>query len=82
MTTLSGTGVYQSYAGLTDVAMFESVIGSQLAVAAGTGFSAMSVQAVPEPSSCLFMGLMSLGLFGRFGRERFRDVTESLPSTL
>ncbi len=50
-----------SYAGLpaADIPVFESLIGKSFVLSAGTGYSPISVQAVPEPSTWL-MGMSGL----------------------
>jgi len=55
ITTLTGNGpsAAVSYAGLpaADIPLFESLIGDTLFQSIGTGYSLISVQAVPEPST-------------------------------
>lgn len=54
ITSLTGKGpsAAVSYAGLpaADIPVFESLIGKSLDLSMGTGYSPISVQAVPEPS--------------------------------
>lgn len=63
--TINGSGIFQSYAGFAPDAMarFESTIGSQLPLNAGTGFSSISVTAVPEPMTyAAIVGFATLGI--------------------
>ena len=57
ITTLTGKGSSEtvSYASLpaADQALFESMIGQTMSLTTGTGYSPISVQAVPEPSVCI-----------------------------
>ena len=59
ITTLTGNGpsASLSYAGLpaSDIPLFESLIGDTLVRSIGTGYSPISVQAVPEPSTWVLL---------------------------
>jgi hypothetical protein len=50
---LTGTGIVYDYSGLNDEAIqiLESAIGSDLPIYWGTGYEAVSVEAVPEPDT-------------------------------
>jgi hypothetical protein len=86
ITTLTGKGpsAALSYGGLPEakIPLFESLIGQTLALSQGTGYSAISVQAVPEPSTYC-MALAGLGFTGySMWRRRKRSLTgERRPST-
>ena len=66
ITTLTGTGqsASVSYANLTssNIILFESLIGGSLTQSIGTGYSPISVQAVPEPSTYALFGLGAIGM--------------------
>lgn len=83
ITTLTGKGPTEtvSYAGLppADQALFESMIGQSMSLTIGTGYSPISVQAVPEPAGLALTGA-ALALAGwtirrrpagRLGQRRF-----------
>lgn len=59
ITSLTGKGpsAAVSYAGLpaADIPVFESLIGNSLVLSTGTGYSSMSVTAVPEPSTWVLL---------------------------
>ena len=50
---LTGTGVVYDYSGLNDegIQILESAIGTELPIYWGTGYEAVSVEAVPEPGT-------------------------------
>ncbi|GHB89923.1 PEP-CTERM sorting domain-containing protein [Cerasicoccus arenae] len=73
--TLTGSGVFQSYAALspTGLSAFESTIGSSLALQFGSGFSPVSVvaAAIPEPSTYIVgVGFVALAGFMAYRRRR------------
>ena len=75
ITTLTGNGpsAAVSYAGLpaVDIPLFESLIGDTLDRSIGTGYSPISVQAIPEPSTCAsLLGGLAVGGFVVFRRRR------------
>ena len=61
---ISGTGVYASYASLSSAEQtaFERFIGNSLSSKPATGWSDMSVVAVPEPTSLALLGLGAAAL--------------------
>ena len=67
ITTLTGAGASSavSYASVPtgDMSGFESMIGSTMGLTVGSGYSWISVQAVPEPSTCA-LGLAGLACGG------------------
>jgi len=81
--TITGSAVYQSYASLDPAALarLESAVGQNLLLEFGTGFSPVSVVAVPEPA----MGSAVAGgialffclLRGTLGRRIHRDHRRS-----
>lgn len=74
ITTLSGKGPSGSisYAHLptADQTLFESMIGQSMSLAIGTGYSAMAVQAVPEPATLALVTGTLAGLFCWLRRRR------------
>lgn len=63
--TITGTGTFQSYAGLDagSMARFESAIGQSLSLVNGSGFSSIDVSAVPEPGTyATIIGMLALSL--------------------
>lgn len=64
--TLTGSGVFQSYSAISDagaITRLESTIGQSLSLVTGTGFSSVSVTAVPEPSTyAMLFAVAALGL--------------------
>lgn len=72
ITSLTGKGssAAVSYASLpaADIPVFESLIGTSLVLSTGTGYSSMSVTAVPEPS----MWVLSAGGVGGAGYGMWR----------
>lgn len=74
ITTLTGTGpsAAQSYAGLpaADIPLFESLIGDTLAQSIGTGYSPISVEAVPEPSTYALLAMTAAGALWMAKRRR------------
>jgi hypothetical protein len=83
ITTLTGTGqsASVSYANLTssNIVLFESLIGGSLTQSMGTGYSPISVQAVPEPSTYALLGLGALALIVAY-RRRSGCVTTAGPA--
>lgn len=72
ITTLTGKGpsAAVSYAGLpaADIPVFESLIGQNLVLGSGSGYSPLSVVAVPEPATCsLLVAGLALSAFLRVG---------------
>jgi hypothetical protein len=75
ITTLTGTGpsAATSYAGLpaADIPLFESLIGDTLGRTIGTGYSSISVQAVPEPFTCIMaLAGIACGGFSMWRRRK------------
>jgi hypothetical protein len=70
-TTLTGLNNFQSYAFLssTNQAALESLIGTTMPIFQGTGFSGLSVAAVPVPAAVWLFGSALAGLIG-FGRRK------------
>ncbi len=62
-----------SYASLPSVnqTLFESMIGQTMPLTVGTGYSPISVQAVPEPSICvLSLAGLACGGYSMFRRPK------------
>ena len=85
-TTITGLGVEIDYSGMSParIAVFEGAIGSSLPVSIGSGWSSISVVAVPEPSALVLAGLAGLvgvgfALVGRrVGRVRTAQSVDFL----
>jgi hypothetical protein len=74
ITALTGKGPLEtvSYAGLptADQTLFEGMIGQTFSLSIGTGYSPMSVQAVPEPTALGLTGGLTLSLLHLARRRR------------
>jgi hypothetical protein len=75
ITTLTGKGpsAVVSYAGLPEanIPLFESLVDATLVQSIGTGYSPISVQAVPEPSTyCMALAGLACGGLSMWRRRR------------
>ena len=78
--TITGTGVPQSYTGLTAIAetKLEALDGTAWVPALGSGQQSLSISTVPEPSAFACLGLIGLVTLGRSWSKRRRGVRAAM----
>jgi len=64
-----GAGSTYDYSGLALASDLEALVGTTLALNAGSGFSPINVAAIPEPASLALLGLGGLLIAGRNRRK-------------